>query len=161
MAMHQFWQKIIWGPFITSPLRTNFDPRDEVVPQGWILSPWGRWSYPLGLKFSVYSSTLLNSIECSPLGVNEGVNISPSEQISPLGARGEVKNGPLVTHRTTWKMLASTNAIVGWFFATPPQASTVSQSGCRYETFLLGSKIDIFDIFWHFFITKNSRESRN
>jgi hypothetical protein len=29
----------------------------------------------------------------SKQGVNEGVNISPKEQISPLGARVEVKNG--------------------------------------------------------------------
>jgi hypothetical protein len=27
-------------------------------------------------------------------GVNEGVNFTPRGQISPLGARGEVKNGP-------------------------------------------------------------------
>jgi hypothetical protein len=31
------------------------------------------------------------------MGVNKGVNIPPRGQISPLGARGEVKNGPLVT----------------------------------------------------------------
>jgi hypothetical protein len=28
--------------------------------------------------------------------VNKGVNIPPRDQISPLGARGEVKNGPLI-----------------------------------------------------------------
>jgi hypothetical protein len=28
------------------------------------------------------------------MGVNEGVNITPRGQISPLGAGGEVKNGP-------------------------------------------------------------------
>jgi hypothetical protein len=49
----------------------------------------------MGVKFSVCPSILLNSIECSPLGVNKGVNIPPGGQISPLGARGEVKNGPL------------------------------------------------------------------
>jgi hypothetical protein len=27
------------GPFLTSPLGANFDPRGEFVPQGWILSP--------------------------------------------------------------------------------------------------------------------------
>jgi hypothetical protein len=32
------------------------------------------------------------TVECSPL--DEGVNISPRGQISPLGARGEVKNVP-------------------------------------------------------------------
>jgi hypothetical protein len=30
--------------------------------------------------------------------MNEGVNITPRGQISPLGARGEVKNGPLHLH---------------------------------------------------------------
>jgi hypothetical protein len=46
------------------------------------------------VKFSVRPSILLNKIECSPLGVNEGVNFTPRGQISHLGARGEVKNGP-------------------------------------------------------------------
>jgi hypothetical protein len=52
---------------------------------------------PLGVKCSVRPSILLNSRECSPLGVNEGVNISPRGQISPLWARGQVKTGPEVT----------------------------------------------------------------
>jgi hypothetical protein len=73
--------KIHRGPFLTSPLGAHFDPKGEVVPQGWILSPG--WSYPLGVKFSVCPSTLLNSRECPPLG---GVNIPPRGQISPLGA---------------------------------------------------------------------------
>jgi hypothetical protein len=47
------------------------------------------------MKFSVHPSILLNSGECSPLGVNVGANISPRGQISPLEARGEVHNGPL------------------------------------------------------------------
>jgi hypothetical protein len=52
-------------------------------------------SFPLGVKFSVRPSILLNSRECSSLGpgVNEGVNIPPRGQITPLGARGEVTNG--------------------------------------------------------------------
>jgi hypothetical protein len=29
------------GPFLTSPLEANFDPRGEVVPQGLILYPGG------------------------------------------------------------------------------------------------------------------------
>jgi hypothetical protein len=74
------------GPFLTYPLGANFDPRGGVVPLG--------WSYSLGVKFSVHPSILLSSRECSPLGVNEWVNISPRGQISPQGARGEVKNGP-------------------------------------------------------------------
>jgi hypothetical protein len=65
----------------------NFAPRGEFVP-------WG-CCYPLGVKFSVCLSILLNNRECSPLGVNEGMNIPPRGQISPLGARCEVKNGPL------------------------------------------------------------------
>jgi hypothetical protein len=39
------------------------------------------------VKFSVCPSILLNSKECSPLGVNEGVNITPGLQISPPGAK--------------------------------------------------------------------------
>jgi hypothetical protein len=46
------------------------------------------------VKFSVHPSILLNNKEFSPLGVNEGVNFTPNGQISPLGARAEVKNGP-------------------------------------------------------------------
>jgi hypothetical protein len=45
----------------------NFDPPEAK------LSP----SCPPGVKFSVRPSILLNSRECSPLGVNEGVNIPP------------------------------------------------------------------------------------
>jgi hypothetical protein len=41
----------------------------------------------MGGKFSVYPSILLNIRECSPLGVNEGVNIPPRGQITPLGAK--------------------------------------------------------------------------
>jgi hypothetical protein len=43
------------------------------------------------VKFSVRTSILINSRECSLLGVNEEVNIPPRGLISPLGARGEVK----------------------------------------------------------------------
>jgi hypothetical protein len=43
------------------------------------------------VKFSVCPSILLNNRECSTPGVNERVKIP----ISPLGARGEVKNDPL------------------------------------------------------------------
>jgi hypothetical protein len=46
------------------------------------------------VKFYVRSSILLKNRKCSPLGVNEGVNIPPRRLISPLGARDEVKNGP-------------------------------------------------------------------
>jgi hypothetical protein len=78
-----------WGPFLTSPLGDNFHPKGEVVPQGWILSS-GVKLFPGGEIFCR---------ECSPLGVNEGVNegvnIPPRGQFSPLGAKGEVKNGPL------------------------------------------------------------------
>jgi hypothetical protein len=63
------------------------------------LSPRGEFC-SLEVKFSVHPSIFLNSRERSPLGVNEGVNIPPRGPISPLGAkfplgaRGEVKNGP-------------------------------------------------------------------
>jgi hypothetical protein len=79
----------------------NFAPRGKLTP-GAKLSPRGEFC-PLrvklspGAKFSVCPSILLKIRECSPLGgVNVGVNIPPRGQISPLGARGEVKNGPLV-----------------------------------------------------------------
>jgi hypothetical protein len=39
------------------------------------------------VKFSVCPSIPLNSRQCSSLGVNEGVNIPPRGQISPLGAK--------------------------------------------------------------------------
>jgi hypothetical protein len=88
------------GSFLILPLGLNFDPRDEVVPQEWILSPGAGGEVIPGVKFSVRPSILLNSRECSPLGVNagvnEGVNTPPRGQISPPGARGGVKNGPLI-----------------------------------------------------------------
>jgi hypothetical protein len=68
----------------------NFSPRGKLRPQGWSCPPgvnfvpWG-WSYPLGVKYSVCPSILLNSRECSPLGVNEGVNIPPRGRIYPPG----------------------------------------------------------------------------
>jgi hypothetical protein len=77
----------------------NFAPRVKLCPQGRSCPPrvnfvpWGCF-YPLGMKFSVCLSILLNSRECSPLGVNEGVSIPPKGQSSPLGAGGKVKNGP-------------------------------------------------------------------
>jgi hypothetical protein len=92
---------INWGPFLTSPIGANFDPQGRSCPPGENFVPLGS-SYPLGVKFSVCSSILLNSRECSPLGVNEGVNIPPRGHISSMGAkftpgaRGEVKNGPLI-----------------------------------------------------------------
>jgi hypothetical protein len=73
-----------WGPFLSSPPGANFYPRGEVVPQGWILGV----KLSPGVKFSVRPSILLNSGECSPLGVNGGVNIPPRGQISPMWAWG-------------------------------------------------------------------------
>jgi hypothetical protein len=51
----------------------------------------------MGEKFTVPHSILLNTRECSPLGVNKGVNIPPlGTNFTPaLVDRGEVKNGPL------------------------------------------------------------------
>jgi hypothetical protein len=42
------------GPFLTSTLGANFDPRGEVVSQGWIMSP--------GVKLSPGGEII-----CSPL----------------------------------------------------------------------------------------------
>jgi hypothetical protein len=100
------WTKIIWtggrfleklvsesgskidykfrGAFLTSPTGADFGLKGKVVPKGWILSPMGVKFSP-GVKFSVRPSILLNSRECSPLGVNKGVNIHPRELISSLG----------------------------------------------------------------------------
>jgi hypothetical protein len=39
------------------------------------------------VKFSAHPSILLNNKECSPLGVNKGVNFNPRGQSSPLGAK--------------------------------------------------------------------------
>jgi hypothetical protein len=93
-----------WAAGIQRPI-LNFAPRGKLDPQGWTwppgvnLTPRGEldpqgWSCPLGVKFSVRPSILLNSRECSPLGVNEGdkfhlwgplgVKLSPGGQ----GARG-------------------------------------------------------------------------
>jgi hypothetical protein len=76
-----------WGPFLTLTPGRSCPPGVNFVPSG--------RSYPLGVKFSVRPSILLNSRECSRLGVKVGVNIPPRGQILTLGARGEVKNGPL------------------------------------------------------------------
>jgi hypothetical protein len=73
----------------------NFAPRGKIWSPGGNFVPW-EWSYPLGVKLSVRPSILLNSRECSPLGVNERVNIPPRGQILPRGGRGEVKNGLLI-----------------------------------------------------------------
>jgi hypothetical protein len=66
------------GPFLTSPLGSNFDPQGRSCPQGVHFVPWGRgWSYPLGCE-----------ILCTPLHSSkqsrEGVNI-PLGEISPEG----------------------------------------------------------------------------
>jgi hypothetical protein len=71
-------------PILNFVPRSKLSPQGVVVPQGWILSPGAGWSYPMGVKFSVCTSILLNIRECSPLGVNKGVNIPPRGQISPL-----------------------------------------------------------------------------
>jgi hypothetical protein len=65
-----------WGPFLTSPPGANFDPQGRSCPPGVNFVPWG-WSYLLGVNFSVCPSILLNSRECSPRGVYEGLNIPP------------------------------------------------------------------------------------
>jgi hypothetical protein len=49
-----------WGPFLTFPLGANLAPVSKLSP-GVNFVPWG-WSYPLGVKFSVRPSILLNSM---------------------------------------------------------------------------------------------------
>jgi hypothetical protein len=86
------------------------------------LSPRGEFC-PLGVKlsrgeiqFSVCPFIFLNSRECSPLGVNEGVKIPPRGLISPLSARGEVKNGPLKLE--AYPAIVSCNASVVKTYST-------------------------------------------
>jgi hypothetical protein len=74
------------GPFLTSTLGTNFDIQGRRCPPGLVNFVPKGWSYPMGVKFSVCPSILLNNRERSPLGVNEGVNIPPRGQNSSLGA---------------------------------------------------------------------------
>jgi hypothetical protein len=84
-TMSDYFEKS-WGPFLTWPLGANFDPRGEVVPQGWILFPrcevitWGG-------EFYVRPSILLNNRECSPQGVNKRVKIPPKGHFSLPGAK--------------------------------------------------------------------------
>jgi hypothetical protein len=63
-----------WGPFLTSPQGANFHPQGRSCPPGVKLSPGG-----------VRPSILLNSRECLPLGVNEGVNIPLGDKCHPWG----------------------------------------------------------------------------
>jgi hypothetical protein len=55
------------GPFLTSPLGPNFDPRERSCPQTGEFCLLGLKLSP-GVKFSIRPSILLNSRECSPLG---------------------------------------------------------------------------------------------
>jgi hypothetical protein len=85
------------GPFFTLPLGANFDPRCEFCPlDGGEVIPWG-WKSLFAPPFPY----IVESVHPC-MGVNEGVNIPLREQISTLGARGEIKNGPLHTNLRSW-----------------------------------------------------------
>jgi hypothetical protein len=73
----------------------------EVGPNCWNLSPLG-WSFPVGGRPSVRPSVFLNSRECLPPGVNEGVNFPPRIQSSPL----EYKFLPLDANFTLWMQIS-------------------------------------------------------
>jgi hypothetical protein len=110
---HQSGTKCL-RPILNFALRGKLCPQGRSCPPGVNFIPWD-WSYPLEVKFSVCPSILLNSRECSPLGVKEGVNIPPRGQISLLGAkftpRGEVLPwGPGVKLR----MALSKLQLKGW-----------------------------------------------
>jgi hypothetical protein len=75
-------------------------------PRGEFCSLWVKLSP--GVIFSVCPSIILNSREYSPLGVKEGVHILPREKMSPLGARGNIRNGPLVSLLNLCSPLGST-----------------------------------------------------
>jgi hypothetical protein len=69
------------------------------------------------VKLSVCPSILLNNKECSPLGVNEGVNFTPRGQISPLGVkftpRGEIHPwGPGVKLRMALSSCSSSKGFI-------------------------------------------------
>jgi hypothetical protein len=81
----QFHFEFIWGPFLTSPLGANFTPRGDFVPQGWKCPLGPGWSYPLGVKFSVRPSILLNSRECSPWGWTKGWISPRGDTFHPWG----------------------------------------------------------------------------
>jgi hypothetical protein len=90
------WKKLtpvhFSGPFLTSPIGVNFAPGAKLSPRGEFCVLGVK--LPLGVKLSVCPSILLNSIECSPLGVNKGDKFFLLGPSSPLGASGEVKNSP-------------------------------------------------------------------
>jgi hypothetical protein len=93
-ALKRFYTYLrVRGPFLTMLLGANFDPGGEVVPQMRILSPGAKLSPGVKIFCSPLHVSWVDSIH--RLGVNEGVNINPRVLISPLGARGEVKNCPL------------------------------------------------------------------
>jgi hypothetical protein len=90
----------------TSNLRPilNFTPSGKLWPQGRSCPPgvnFVTWGEVIPGGFTVGASALLNSRECSPVGVNEGGKIPPRDKFhpwgpsSPLGAREEVENVPL------------------------------------------------------------------
>jgi hypothetical protein len=65
------------------PLGANLIPRGKVVPWEWILTLRGQvflWGWN-----SLFSPPFfyVNSRDCSPLGVNEGVNIPPRDKLHP------------------------------------------------------------------------------
>jgi hypothetical protein len=68
----------------------NFTPRRKLWPHGQGCPPGVNfvprgWSYPLGVKFSVRPSILLNSIECSPLGWTKGWSFPLGDIVHPWG----------------------------------------------------------------------------
>jgi hypothetical protein len=76
-------------PILNFALGAHFDPRGEVVPQEWILSPRGPLSYLLGWN-SLFAPPFFVTVESvHPWGVKERVSIPPGGQIS-------VKKGPRV-----------------------------------------------------------------
>jgi hypothetical protein len=97
----------LWPQRRSCPPGLNYAPRVKLSP--------GVKLFP-GVKLSVCPFILLNSRECSPLAVNEGVNIPSRGQFSPLGARGEDKN---VVDKWTCRHLR-TRTILDWQKKTMP-----------------------------------------
>jgi hypothetical protein len=83
----------------------NLDPRGEILPPRVKLAT-GEKLTPRGEDYLFAPSILLNSRECSTLGLNEGVGIPrrskdyPGGQTSPLGASSCCKTGLGSSHKT-------------------------------------------------------------
>jgi hypothetical protein len=107
----------------------NFPPRGKVVTQEWIWSPRGEVS--LGVEFSVCFSILLNSGECSSLGL-QGEHSPLGNKFHPWGSSTplEVKftpGGPGVKSRMAFRWM--TRSPVSGFWTSGRKGSSAFSGG--------------------------------